>query len=97
MKNNADLRLSQIQKAQSIGSVVTLISYIINAAVRRISELEFLILPLIILVLLTIISSAYFLYQSIKLKEKIEKPRKNNIAFIIRIVINLGLLAIMIL
>ncbi len=98
MKNTeVDFR-SQIQKAHSIGSVVTLISYIINAAIiRRISGLEFLVVPLIIIILLTIISSAYFLFLSMKHKNEIEKPLKNNIAFIIRIVINLGLLALMVL
>ncbi|PZX53322.1 hypothetical protein [Algoriphagus chordae] len=96
MKNTDYTILSQIQKAHSIGSVVTLISYILNAMIRRISGLEFLTLPLIILVSLTIIGSAYFLFQSVKHKNEIEKPRKNNIAFIIRIVINLGLLALMV-
>lgn len=89
--------LSQIQKAHSIGSVVTLISFALNVFVSRIKELEFLIIPLIIIVSFTIIGSAYFLFQSLKNKEGIEKPVKNNTAFIFRIGINLVLLALMVL
>ncbi|SFB47494.1 hypothetical protein [Algoriphagus aquimarinus] len=89
--------LSQIQKAHSIGSVVTLISFALNVFASRIKELEFLIIPLIIIVSLTIIASAYFLFQSVKHKEGIEKPVKNNTAFIFRIGINLVLLALMLL
>jgi uncharacterized membrane protein YidH (DUF202 family) len=89
--------LSQIQKAHSIGSVVTLISFVINVFASRIKELEFLILPLIVIVSLTIIGSAYFLFQSVKHKEEIEKPLKNNIAFIFRIGINLVMLALVLL
>jgi len=89
--------LSQIQKAHSIGSVVTLISFVVNVFASRIKELEFLIIPLIIIVSLTIIGSAYFFFQSVKHKEEIENPVKNNIAFIFRIGINLVLLALMVL
>lgn len=89
--------LSQIQKAHSIGSVVTMISFITNAFASRIEELDFLAIPLIIVVCLTIITSSYYFFQSIKHKEKIENPIKNNIAFSIRIGINLGLLALMVL
>jgi hypothetical protein len=95
MKKNADLRLSQIQKAHSIGSIVTLFSFVGNVFASRIKELEFLILPLIVIVSLTIIGSSYFLFQSIRHKEEIENPGKNNIAFIFRILINLVLLALM--
>ncbi|WP_339702829.1 hypothetical protein [Algoriphagus aquimarinus] len=87
--------LSQIQKAHSIGSVVTLISFALNVFASRIKELEFLIIPLIIIVSLTIIGSTYFLFQSVKHKEEIENPVKNNFAFIFRILINLVLLALM--
>lgn len=58
--------------------------------------MEFLIIPLIIIVSLTIIGSAYFLFQSVKHKEEIENPGKNNVAFIFRIGINLVLLALMV-
>ncbi|MDR7131156.1 hypothetical protein J2X69_003516 [Algoriphagus sp. 4150] len=87
--------LSHIQKAHSIGSVVTMVSFILNAFASRITALEFLIVPLIIIVSLTIIGSTYFLFQSMKHKEIIEKPRKNNVAFIFRILINLVMLALM--
>ncbi|MCE7055729.1 hypothetical protein LZF95_13670 [Algoriphagus sp. AGSA1] len=97
MKNLEIAMLSKIQKAQSIGSVVTLISFILNVFVSRMEALEFLFIPLTILVSLTIIGSVYFLFESIKHKEEIEKPVKNNFAFIIRIGINLVLLALMIL
>lgn len=97
MKNNTDLRLSQIQKAHSIGSVATMISFIVSVLFRRINGIEFLIIPLIIIVSLTIIGSTYFLYQSMKHKEMIEKPLKNNIAFIVRILINLIMLALILL
>ena len=97
MKSNTYLMVSQIQKAHSIGSIVTMISFIINAFVSRIEELEFLTIPLIIVVCLTIIASSYYFFQSVKHKDEIENPLKNNIAFIIRIGINLGLLALVIL
>lgn len=93
-ETNIDI-LSQIQKAHIIGSAVTMISFILNAFVSRIKELEFLIVPLIIIVSLTIIGSTYFLFQSVKHREEIEKPRKNNMAFIFRIGINLALLTLM--
>ncbi|WP_339753014.1 hypothetical protein [Algoriphagus aquimarinus] len=90
---NSDVNiLSQIQKAHSIGSVVTVISYITNAAMRRINGLEFLLIPLIILISLTIIGSAYYLFQTLNHKEEIENSRKNITAFVIRIVINVVLL-----
>ncbi|MEB2780179.1 hypothetical protein U3A58_07220 [Algoriphagus sp. C2-6-M1] len=97
MKNTEFNIPSQIQKAHSIGSIVTMISFIINAFASRIRELEFLSISLIIVVCLTIIASSYYFFQSVKHKEEIEIPLKNNIAFIIRIGINLGLLALMIL
>ena len=97
MKNTDLDILSQIQKAHSIGSVVTLISFALNVFASRIEELEFLIIPLIIIVSFTIIGSAYFFFQSLKHKEEIENPVKNNFAFIFRIVINLVLLALMLL
>lgn len=87
--------LSQIQKAHSIGSIVTMISFIINAFASRIEDLYFLVFPLIIIVCLTIITSSYYFFQSIKHKEKIENPIKNNISFIFRIAINLVLLGLM--
>ena len=87
--------LSQIQKAHSIGSIVTMISFITNAFASRIEELDILTNPLIIVVCLTIIASSYYFFQSIKHKEKIENPIKNNIAFSIRIGINLVLLGLM--
>tara|TARA_R110002020_G_scaffold350992_1_gene564324 strand:- start:301 stop:594 length:294 start_codon:yes stop_codon:yes gene_type:complete len=89
--------LSLINKAHSIGSLVTLISFVTNVFVSRINTLKLLTLPLIIVVSLTIIGSAYFLFQSIKHKEKIENPVKNNIAFIFRIAINLVLLVLLVL
>tara|TARA_R110002012_G_scaffold234030_2_gene407536 strand:- start:67408 stop:67701 length:294 start_codon:yes stop_codon:yes gene_type:complete len=89
--------LSQIQKAHSIGSIVTMISFIINAFASRIEELNFLTIPLILVVCLTIISSTYYFFQSIKHSEKIENPVKNNIAFIFRITINLVLLVLLVL
>lgn len=95
MKNTDAHNLSQIQKALSIGSVVTLISFVLNEFASRIKVLEFLTNPLIIIASLTIIGSAYFLFQSVKLKEEIENPVKNNIAFIFRIEINLVLLFLM--
>ena len=97
MKNPNINSLSQIKKAQSIGSVVTLISFILNVFVSRMKSLEFLIIPLIILVSLTIIWSAYYLFQTVKLKEKIENLRKNTTAFIFRILINVVLLALLLL
>ncbi|PZX60147.1 hypothetical protein LV84_00416 [Algoriphagus ratkowskyi] len=95
---NPDIHiLSQIQKAQSIGSVVTVISFILNVFVSRMKSLEFLLIPLIILVSLTIIGSAFYLFQTIKHKEEIENLRKNITAFVIRIVINVVLLVLMLL
>ncbi|MEB2776714.1 hypothetical protein SYJ56_15420 [Algoriphagus sp. D3-2-R+10] len=97
MKNTEVNILSQIQKAHSIGSVATMISFIVSVLIRRINRLEFLIIPSIIIVSLTIICSTYFLFQSVKHKEEIENPIKNNIAFIFRIGINLVMLALILL
>lgn len=97
MKNPYINISSQIQKAHSIGSVVTLISFVANVFVSRMKELEFLIIPLIILVSLTIIGSAYFLFQTLKHKEEIENLRKNMTAFAFRILINVVLLVLMML
>ncbi|SFU05037.1 hypothetical protein SAMN04489724_3621 [Algoriphagus locisalis] len=96
MKNTNVNSLDQIQKAQSIGSIVTLISFVLNVFVSRIRALEFLIIPLLILISLTIIGSAYFLLQTIKHKEEIENSHKNITAFVIRIVINVVLLLLMV-
>ncbi|WP_111612519.1 hypothetical protein [Algoriphagus yeomjeoni] len=97
MKNTNVNILSQIQKAQSIGSVVTLISFVLNVFVSRMKSLEFLTLPLIIVVSLTIVGSGYFLFQTVKHREKIENPRKNIVAFAFRILINVVLLVLMML
>jgi hypothetical protein len=64
--NNKDPNiLSQVKKAHSIESIVTLISFALNVFVGRIKELDFLIIPLVIIVSLTIIASSYFLFQSV--------------------------------
>jgi len=97
MKNTDVDILSQIQKAQSIGSVVTLISFVLNVFVSRMKSLEFLTIPLIIVISLTIAGSAYFLFQSVKNKEEIESLRKNITAFAFRILINVVLLVLMLL
>jgi|GEM_PF-3628866 len=97
MKNKTTVNLFQIQKAQSLGSVVTLISFILNVFVSRMEALEFLLIPLIILVSLTIIGSTYYLFQTITHKEEIENSRKNITAFAIRILINGVLLVLMLL
>jgi uncharacterized membrane protein YukC len=96
MKHTEDDILFKIQKAQSIGSVVTLISFILNVFVSRMNSLEFLTIPLIILVSLTIIGSVYFLFKTLKYKEEIENSRKNITAFVIRIVINIALLGLLV-
>lgn len=94
MQNTNVNILSQIQKAHSIGSVATMISFILNVFVSRMEKLESLAIPLIFVVSLTIIGSAYFFFQSLRHKDKIEKPLNNNIAFIFRIVLNLVMLAL---
>ncbi|WPR74330.1 hypothetical protein [Algoriphagus sp. NG3] len=96
MKSKDHIISSQIQKAHSIGSIATMITFIINAFASRIKGLEFLTFPLIIVVCLTIFGTAFFFSLSIKHKEKIENPVKNNVAFIFRIVINLVLLLLMV-
>ncbi|MEB2786633.1 hypothetical protein U3A59_18455 [Algoriphagus sp. E1-3-M2] len=97
MKKNTDLSLSQIQKAHSVGSVVTMISFIVSVLIGRINGLEFLIIPLIIIVSLTTIGSTYFFIKSLKHKEKIEKPLNNSLSFIVRILINLAILILILL
>lgn len=94
MKNTNVNSLDQIQKAQSIGSVVTVISFILNVFVSRMKSLEFLLIPLTILVSLTFIGSAYYLFQTLKHKEEIENSRKNITAFVFRIIINVVLLGL---
>ena len=64
--------LSQIQKAQSIGSVMTIISFILNVFVSRMKSLEFLIIPLIILVSLTIIGQVITFSRLSSTKKKLE-------------------------
>ena len=96
MKNTNVNSLDRIQKAQSIGSVVTMISFILNVFVSRMNSLEFLTIPLIIVVSLTIAVSSYFLFQTVKHKEKINGFRKNMTAFMIRVIINVVLLVLMV-
>jgi hypothetical protein len=64
MKNTEDYILFQIQKAQSIGSVVALISFILNVFMSSMKSLKFLTIPLIIVVSLTIIGWIYFILSS---------------------------------
>ena len=92
MKNTNVNSQDQIQKAQSVGSIVTLISFVLNVFVSRMKGLEFLIIPLLILISLTLIGSAYYLFRTLVHKEEIENSRKNIAAFVIRIVINVVLL-----
>lgn len=89
-----DNLVSQIKKAHSIGSIVTMICFVASFLISRVNGFKFLTLPVIIIVSLTIIISTFYLIKSLNHKEKIEKPLNNNIAFIVRILVNVAILAL---